>query len=178
MGRTGPYLAAGRPDPGSRGPSGAGSPSGRRGEAAAGRRGHRPGGHSASRLLPQSAAPRHHLVRAWAPLQSGWQPQDDWVCSPSLLRKTRGGQGARLLSQTWALGLWALLPPRPDPLPRSGSGKPPAALALTVFQLVLRSPGPGSRGASGPPLLTLGSWIHTEGRGWWLQGPLWQWPYA
>lgn len=88
---------------------------------------------------PQSAAPRPPREGSWAPLQSGWQPRMTGF-APSLLRRKTRGQGAGLLSQTWA---WAPQgpAPRPDPLPRSRVRRPPSlAYALTVFQLVHHAP--------------------------------------
>ena len=163
MGRTGPYLAAGRPGPGSRGPSGAGSPSGRRGRqlqaerAQAGRQLSEPGP-----LLP-SAAPRLHAwgaggtpsVRAGSPRMTRLVP---------LVMKGNPGTGSQAAQPDPDPGLWALalLAQTRCPAPRSREApqRPPRTHCLPAGARA--PPETGSRGVSGPPLLTRGSWIHTE----------------
>lgn len=137
MGRTGPYLAAGRPGPGSRGPSGAGSPSGRRGrrlwaERAQARK------WLSKQVLSCSLRPLAHHARgagstpsvgAGSPRITGFAP---------LVTKENPGRGSQDAQPDLGPGLWALLPPPPDPLPRSPvqGGPPSLPFALTVFKLV------------------------------------------
>lgn len=164
MGRTGPYLAAGRPGPGSRGPSGAGSPSGRRGRRLWAERAQARKWLSEQVLFLQSAAPRPSRAGSWEhPFSRGWQPQDNQVCSPRYEGKPGEGEpGCSARPGPWALGS-APSSPRPTaPLP--GPGRPPQPpLRTHCLQAGAHAPPEtGSRGASVPPLPTRGSWIHTE----------------
>lgn len=102
-----------------------------------GQRGHRPGDRSVSRLHSRSLRPLAHQAqgaghpfsRAGSPRMTGFAP---------LVKKENPGTGSQVAQPNLGPGLWALLPPHTDPLPRSRiqGGAPSLALALTVFQLV------------------------------------------
>ena len=127
-------------------------------------RGHRPGDSSVNRVRSCRLQPlAHHAwgaggtpsVRAGSPRMTRLVP---------LVMKGNPGTGSQAAQPDPDPGLWALalLAQTRCPAPRSREApqRPPRTHCLPAGARA--PPETGSRGVSGPPLLTRGSWIHTE----------------